>query len=145
MDEVAVLHFFRAFRDWLQKAPVPQDQIMGMEIVSGSYQTVKTISRWLEGKVLSLETPAASLILGDLKGPREWLRCDLYLTVWNPPEDIQAPEDMPWKYQLAPRTSEEFRIIAAPVLGAEWGGTLPELPMNKSDVENAARFQQEQD
>ena len=50
LDAVGVLHSLRALHDWTKDSPIELREIRGIEILAGSYQTVRALQRWPQGR-----------------------------------------------------------------------------------------------
>ena len=74
-----------------------------------------------------------------------WLKADLYLRPFVPPESVESLDELPLFHLQLLTLFEEFRQIAIPILGNDWPKSLPRIPLTKPEIKKVIRTQWEKD
>ena len=145
LEEVVVLHALRTLHDWLQQTGQDQTELYRMTIRAGSYRVVGALQSWFQGGVLKLGSAAASPLANDVINIEGWLKANLYLRPFVPPESVESLDELPLFHLQLLTLFEEFRQIAIPILGHDWPKSLPRIPLTKPEIKKVIRTQWEKD
>ena len=144
-QEACVLHALRVMREWLNG--VDQELLQYINIQAGDALTNKRTSEWWSRGLCKLQSPAASGIINDVQGMRDWLHTDVSLRPLFLPEDLSGGElgRAPVTLDLSTRLAEYFRRNVLPSAGEGWRAELPAVPHSLREIKDLLRGRHRED